>query len=83
MRFTELELSEPLQKSVHSLGYENPTPIQVQAIPPAIRFQPVNDPLAAIQDPATIPGISQPAVPTRSRLAAWVSPRARTNAPSS
>ena len=36
MRFTDLELSVPLQKAVQALGYENPTPIQVQAIPPAI-----------------------------------------------
>jgi len=36
MRFTELELSESLQKGVHALGYENPTPIQIQAIPPAM-----------------------------------------------
>jgi len=36
MRFTELELSESLQEGVHALGYENPTPIQTQAIPPAM-----------------------------------------------
>jgi ATP-dependent RNA helicase RhlE len=37
MRFTELDLSEPLQKAVGALGYEETTPIQTEAIPPALR----------------------------------------------
>jgi ATP-dependent RNA helicase RhlE len=36
MRFTELDLSEPLQKAVNALGYEETTPIQTQAIPPGL-----------------------------------------------
>ena len=36
MHFTELDLSEPLQQAIHTLGYAEPTPIQVQAIPPAL-----------------------------------------------
>ncbi len=36
MRFTELNLSVPLQQAVHALGYDEPTPIQEQAIPPAL-----------------------------------------------
>ena len=36
MRFTELDLGEPLQKAIHSAGYEQTTPIQAQAIPPAL-----------------------------------------------
>jgi len=36
MRFTELDLSEPLQKAVSALGYEETTPIQTQAIPPGL-----------------------------------------------
>jgi ATP-dependent RNA helicase RhlE len=39
MRFTELELSESLQTAVQAMGYENPTPIQAQAISPAIKGQ--------------------------------------------
>src|ERR687886_2378350 len=31
--FTELGLSEPLVEALQHLGYENPTPIQEQAIP--------------------------------------------------
>ncbi len=37
MRFTELDLSEPLQKAIVALGYEETTPIQTQAIPPALQ----------------------------------------------
>jgi len=33
MRFTELDLSEPLQEAISALGYEETTPIQTQAIP--------------------------------------------------
>ena len=33
MRFTEFKLSEPLQKAVRTLGFEEATPIQVQAVP--------------------------------------------------
>ena len=36
MRFTELNLSEPLQQAIDALGYKEPTPIQAQAIPPAL-----------------------------------------------
>jgi ATP-dependent RNA helicase RhlE len=36
MSFTEFELSRPLQNAVRGLGYEIPTPIQVQAIPQAL-----------------------------------------------
>ncbi len=36
MRFTELDLSNPLQKAIRSTGYEETTPIQTQAIPPAL-----------------------------------------------
>jgi len=37
MHFTELDLSEPLQKTINALGYEKTTPIQTQAIPPALQ----------------------------------------------
>ncbi len=37
MRFTELELSQPLQKAISGLGYEEMTPIQTQAIPPGLQ----------------------------------------------
>ena len=37
MRFTELDLSEPLQKAINALGYEETTPIQTQVIPPALQ----------------------------------------------
>jgi ATP-dependent RNA helicase RhlE len=37
MRFTELDLSEPLQKAISALGYEETTPIQTQAIPPGLQ----------------------------------------------
>jgi ATP-dependent RNA helicase RhlE len=36
MRFFELGLSEPLQRAVSAQGYEETTPIQTQAIPPAM-----------------------------------------------
>ena len=37
MRFTELDLSPPLQKTIRALGYEELTPIQIQAIPPGLQ----------------------------------------------
>ena len=37
MRFTELDLSEPLQKAINTLGYEELTPIQIEAIPPGLQ----------------------------------------------
>ncbi len=37
MRFTELNLSAPLQKAIGALGYEETTPIQTQAIPPGLQ----------------------------------------------
>jgi len=37
MRFTELELSKPLQEAVRGLGYEETTPVQTQAIPPGLQ----------------------------------------------
>jgi ATP-dependent RNA helicase RhlE len=37
MRFTELDLSKPLQGAVSTLGYEETTPIQARAIPPALQ----------------------------------------------
>ncbi|MEA3341552.1 MAG: DEAD/DEAH box helicase, partial [Chloroflexota bacterium] len=37
MRFTELDLSKPLQKAISGLGYEETTPIQTQAIPPGLQ----------------------------------------------
>jgi ATP-dependent RNA helicase RhlE len=36
MQFSELDLSQSLQKSVQAMGYEETTPIQEQAIPPAL-----------------------------------------------
>ena len=36
MRFTELNISEPLQAAIRDLGYEEPTAIQAEAIPPAM-----------------------------------------------
>jgi ATP-dependent RNA helicase RhlE len=36
MRFTELNLAPELVRNVTELGYETPTPIQQQAIPPAL-----------------------------------------------
>jgi len=37
MRFTELNLSKPLQEAIGALGYEETTPIQTQAIPPSLQ----------------------------------------------
>ena len=37
MRFTELNISEPLQKAIRALEYEEMTPIQVRAIPPGLK----------------------------------------------
>jgi ATP-dependent RNA helicase RhlE len=37
MRFTELNLSGPLQKAIRTLGYEETTAIQTQAIPPGLQ----------------------------------------------
>ena len=37
MRFTELNISEPLQKAIGALEYEEMTPIQVRAIPPGLK----------------------------------------------
>lgn len=37
MRFTELDFSPPLQKTIRALGYEELTPIQTQAIPPGLQ----------------------------------------------
>ncbi len=39
MRFSELNLSAPLRKAIAELGYNEPTPIQEQAIPPALQGQ--------------------------------------------
>ncbi len=37
MRFTELDLSKPIQEAISALGYEETTPIQTQAIPPGLQ----------------------------------------------
>jgi len=37
MHFTDFDLSLPLQQAIGDLGYQEPTPIQVQAIPPALQ----------------------------------------------
>ena len=37
MTFKDLSISEPILKALASKGYEVPTPIQVQAIPIALR----------------------------------------------
>ncbi|HKE16773.1 MAG TPA: DEAD/DEAH box helicase [Kofleriaceae bacterium] len=37
MSFSELGLSEPLQRAVRELNYQSPTPIQAQAIPSILR----------------------------------------------
>jgi ATP-dependent RNA helicase RhlE len=37
MRFTELDLSAALQKGARAMGYEQPTPIQAQAIPAGLQ----------------------------------------------
>ena len=34
MSFDSLGLAEPLLRAVHEQGYDTPTPIQAQAIPP-------------------------------------------------
>ncbi len=39
MFFRDFDLIEPLQRAVADVGYETPTPIQVQAIPPALAGQ--------------------------------------------
>jgi ATP-dependent RNA helicase RhlE len=36
MQFTNLKLSEPLQQAISHMGYKEATPIQAQAIPPAL-----------------------------------------------
>lgn len=36
MQFTNLNLSEPLQQAISQMGFEEATPIQAQAIPPAL-----------------------------------------------
>ncbi len=41
MRFSELDLCEPLQEAIHALGYEEMTPVQIQAIPPALQSRDV------------------------------------------
>jgi ATP-dependent RNA helicase RhlE len=41
MRFTELELSQPLLRGIDELGYEHATQIQAQAIAPALQGQDV------------------------------------------
>jgi ATP-dependent RNA helicase RhlE len=37
VRFTELDFSKPLPKTIKALGYEELTPIQIQAIPPGLQ----------------------------------------------
>lgn len=37
MNFTDLQLIEPIVKSIHELGYTNPTPIQQKAIPEVLK----------------------------------------------
>jgi ATP-dependent RNA helicase RhlE len=37
MKFTEFSLSKRLQEAIGGLGYEETTPVQTQAIPPALR----------------------------------------------
>jgi ATP-dependent RNA helicase RhlE len=39
MQFEELQLIKPLLRAVHAEGYTEPTPIQVQAIPPVLDGQ--------------------------------------------
>ncbi|MBC6956222.1 MAG: DEAD/DEAH box helicase [Chloroflexi bacterium] len=36
MQFTDLQLSDPLLKAVREKGYDTPTPVQEQAIPPVL-----------------------------------------------
>ena len=35
--FTDLQLAEPIAKALATEGYEKPTPIQAQAIPPSMQ----------------------------------------------
>ena len=37
MRFTELDLSEPLQQTIRALDYRETTPIQTEGIPPSLQ----------------------------------------------
>jgi ATP-dependent RNA helicase RhlE len=37
MRLTELDISKPLKKAIEAMGYTDATPIQAQAIPPALQ----------------------------------------------
>ena len=41
MKFSELGLAAPLLRALDAAGYETPTPIQAQAIPPAMAGQDV------------------------------------------
>jgi ATP-dependent RNA helicase RhlE len=41
MSFEQFKIDESLKRAVHRLGYEAPTPIQAQAIPPALEGQDV------------------------------------------
>ncbi|MBW9247785.1 MAG: DEAD/DEAH box helicase, partial [Acidithiobacillus ferriphilus] len=36
LRFTDFALAEPIQKAVAEIGYEQPSPIQAQSIPPLL-----------------------------------------------
>ena len=36
MKFNELNISEPILKALDEVGYQEPTPIQQQAIPPVL-----------------------------------------------
>ena len=36
MKFTDLDLNADILDALQDLGYESPTPIQQQAIPPAL-----------------------------------------------
>ncbi|QDV63151.1 DEAD/DEAH box helicase [Crateriforma conspicua] len=40
-KFDSIQLAPPIQKALKSLGYETPTPVQAQAIPPAVAGQDV------------------------------------------
>lgn len=37
MQFNELQLSQPIQQALRDEGYTEATPIQAQAIPPALK----------------------------------------------
>jgi ATP-dependent RNA helicase RhlE len=41
MKFTELNLSDPLQEAIQTMGFTEATPIQVEAIPPGLAGQDV------------------------------------------